>query len=80
MGGYGNFVQVDHGGGVSTGYGHQVNGGIMVSVGQRVEVGQRIGTVGSTGNSTGCHLHFETRQGGVAADPVPLMSARGIRL
>ena len=52
----------------------------MVSVGQRVEVGQRIGTVGSTGNSTGCHLHFETRQGGVAADPVPFMSARGIRL
>jgi murein DD-endopeptidase MepM/ murein hydrolase activator NlpD len=80
MGGYGNFVQVDHGGGVTTGYGHQVNGGIMVSVGQRVEVGQRIGTVGSTGNSTGCHLHFETRQGGVAADPVPFMSARGIRL
>ena len=80
MGGYGNFVQVDHGGGVSTGYGHQVNGGIMVSVGQRVEVGQRIGTVGSTGNSTGCHLHFETRQGGVAADPVPFMSERGIRL
>jgi len=80
MGGYGNFVIVDHGGGVTTAYGHQPNNGIVVGVGQRVEVGQQIGHVGTTGNSTGCHLHFETRVGGVATDPAAFMSARGIRL
>ena len=79
-GGYGNFVLLDNGGGVTTGYGHQPNGGITVSVGQRVEVGQQIGHVGSTGNSTGCHLHFETRVGGTPANPVDFMAQRGIRL
>ncbi|WP_143048651.1 M23 family metallopeptidase [Frigoribacterium sp. MCBA15_019] len=79
-GGYGNFVLIDHGNGVTTGYGHQPNGGIMVSVGQAVGTGQQIGHVGSTGNSTGCHLHFETRVGGVAQNPQPFMADRGIRL
>ena len=79
-GGYGNFVLLDNGGGVTTGYGHQPNGGITVSVGQHVEVGQQIGHVGSTGNSTGCHLHFETRVGGTPANPVDFMAQRGITL
>jgi len=80
MGGYGNFVIVDHGGGVTTAYGHQPNNGIVVRVGDVVQAGQQIGHVGTTGNSTGCHLHFETRVNGNATDPAPFMAARGIRL
>jgi murein DD-endopeptidase MepM/ murein hydrolase activator NlpD len=79
-GGYGNYIQVSHGGGVSTAYGHIVNGGIKVSRGQSVVAGQLIALVGSTGNSTGCHLHFETRVGGASTNPVPFMAARGVRL
>ncbi|ROQ37195.1 murein DD-endopeptidase MepM/ murein hydrolase activator NlpD [Frondihabitans sp. PhB188] len=79
-GGYGNFVLIDNGSGISTGYGHIVDGGIHVAVGQTVTVGQIVAQVGSTGWSTGCHLHFETRVGGVAQDAVPFMSARGVTL
>jgi murein DD-endopeptidase MepM/ murein hydrolase activator NlpD len=79
-GGYGNFVIINHGGGLTTGYGHIVDGGILVHVGEAVGAGQQIARVGSTGNSTGCHLHFETRPGGVAVDPVPFMRARGVEL
>lgn len=79
FGGYGNFVRIDHSGGTATAYGHIVDGGIRVTPGQRVSVGQVIALVGSTGNSTGCHLHFETRQGATTTDPVPFMSARGVR-
>ncbi|MBF4582501.1 M23 family metallopeptidase [Curtobacterium sp. VKM Ac-2865] len=77
-GGYGNEVILDNGGGISTAYGHVVDGGIMVASGQHVEAGQQIAQVGSTGWSTGCHLHFETRVNGAAVDPVPFMAARGI--
>jgi murein DD-endopeptidase MepM/ murein hydrolase activator NlpD len=77
-GGYGNEVILDNGGGISTAYGHIVNGGIMVAAGQHVTAGQQIAQVGSTGWSTGCHLHFETRVNGAAVDPVPFMAARGI--
>jgi len=79
-GGYGNYVRISHGGGVSTAYGHIVNGGIRVANGQSVAAGQLIALVGSTGNSTGCHLHFETRINGGSTDPVPFMSARGVSL
>lgn len=77
-GGYGNEVVIDNGGGISTAYGHIVDGGTLVSVGQHVTAGQQIAKVGSTGWSTGCHLHFETRVNGSAVDPVPFMAARGI--
>jgi murein DD-endopeptidase MepM/ murein hydrolase activator NlpD len=79
-GGYGNFVLIDNGNGISTGYGHIVNGGIHVSVGQPVGPGQPIALVGSTGHSTGCHLHYEVRQNGTAFDAVPFMRSNGIEL
>ncbi|KQO61417.1 M23 family metallopeptidase [Curtobacterium sp. Leaf261] len=79
-GGYGNYVRIDHGNGLKTAYGHIVAGGFRVQPGQRVSAGTLIALVGSTGNSTGCHLHFETRPGGGTTDPVPFMAARGVSL
>ena len=67
-GGYGNYTCIQHGGSLSTCYAHQSR--IGVSVGQSVSSGQVIGAVGNTGNSTGAHLHFETRQGGSPVDPM----------
>jgi len=77
-GGYGNYVRINHGGGVSTAYGHIVNGGFRVSPGQRVSAGQLVALVGSTGNSTGCHLHYEVHINGATTDPAPFMAARGV--
>jgi murein DD-endopeptidase MepM/ murein hydrolase activator NlpD len=68
LGGYGNLVVVDHGGALSTAYGHQSQ--IAVSSGQHVEQGDVLGYVGSTGHSTGPHLHFEVRINGQAVDPL----------
>jgi murein DD-endopeptidase MepM/ murein hydrolase activator NlpD len=76
----GNFIQIDHGDGTSSGYGHIINGGIHVYIGQQVDPGQPIAEVGSTGGSTGCHLHFMIRINGQLTDPVPFMNARGISL
>lgn len=75
MGGYGNAVIVDHGGGISTLYGHLSRIAAAVQVGQPVYVGQLLGVEGSTGASTGLHLHFEVRQGGQPIDPRPWFRA-----
>ncbi|MCA1691847.1 MAG: peptidoglycan DD-metalloendopeptidase family protein, partial [Actinobacteria bacterium] len=67
-GGYGNAVIIDHGGGFSTLYGHMSR--LLVGEGDRTSQGDRIGDMGSTGNSTGPHLHFETRVNGSPQDPI----------
>jgi len=66
-GSYGNLIVIDHGNGVQTRYAHCKDLG--VKVGQKLSAGENIGTVGSTGRSTGPHLHFEVREGGRKLDP-----------
>ena len=68
LGGYGNLVVIDHGNGLAPAYGHQSS--VAVATGQAVSQGQTIGYVGSTGHSTGPHLHFEVRVNGVPVDPL----------
>ena len=76
-GGYGKMVEIDHGNGLSTRYGHLSE--IDVKVGDQIKIGQVIGRVGSTGRSTGPHLHYETRIDGEAVDPQKFLRA-GLRL
>jgi murein DD-endopeptidase MepM/ murein hydrolase activator NlpD len=76
-GGYGRMVEIDHGNGLSTRYGHLSE--IGVKIGDVVKIGQVIGEVGSTGRSTGPHLHYETRIDGEAVDPQKFLRA-GVRL
>lgn len=71
LGGYGLLVQLEHGAGMETRYGHMSR--IAVAEGQRVRKGDVIGYVGSTGRSTGAHLHYEVRIAGEAVNPVPYM-------
>jgi murein DD-endopeptidase MepM/ murein hydrolase activator NlpD len=70
--GYGKLVEVAHGGGVVSMYAHLST--ISVRVGQSVATRTRVGRVGSTGEATGPHLHFEVRVRGAAVDPVPSLS------
>ncbi|TFD55548.1 M23 family metallopeptidase [Cryobacterium frigoriphilum] len=79
-GGYGNWILIDHGEGVATGYAHVATASTRVVVGERISAGQVIAEIGSTGASTGCHLHFEVRLGGIRVDAVPFLHSRGIRL
>ncbi|SDT00168.1 Peptidase family M23 [Paenibacillaceae bacterium GAS479] len=74
--GYGNTVVLDHGNGLWTIYPHMLNGGILVEKGQSVKRGQHIGEVGSTGNSTGNHLHFEVRKNGEPVDPLAYLRGK----
>src|SRR5207237_2729460 len=72
-GGYGRMIEVDHGNGLATRYGHLSE--ILVKVGDAVKIGQVIGAVGSTGRSTGPHLHYQTRPTGAAVDPQKCLRA-----
>ena len=72
-GGYGNLIKVDHGRGIETRYGHLSR--ILVGAGQRITRGQLIGHMGSTGRSTGSHLHYEVRIDGRAVNPIPFMKS-----
>jgi murein DD-endopeptidase MepM/ murein hydrolase activator NlpD len=76
-GGYGRMVEIDHGNGLTTRYGHL--SAIRVKIGESVRIGQTIGDVGSTGRSTGPHLHYETRIDGDAVDPQRFLRA-GVKL
>src|SRR5690606_18128216 len=78
-GGGGNTVTIDHGGGISTRYLHLATPSPL-RLGQAVPLGQRIGLEGSTGDSTGSHLHFEVHVQGDPVDPVPFMAQRGAAL
>lgn len=70
-GGYGNLVELEHGRGIQTRYGHLSS--ILVAPGERVKRGQMIALMGSTGRSTGTHLHYEVRIDGRAVNPVPFL-------
>jgi murein DD-endopeptidase MepM/ murein hydrolase activator NlpD len=72
-GGYGKMVEIDHGNGLITRYGHL--SAIDVEEGQSIRTGQTVGRVGSTGRSTGPHLHYETRVDGEAVDPQKFLRA-----
>lgn len=73
--GYGLLVKIDHGGGIETRYAHLSH--IAVRLGQQVAAGERVGSVGSTGESTGPHLHFELRQGGRPLNPLDHLGFAG---
>lgn len=73
-------IAIDHGGGVTTRYLHMYDSGMLVGVGDKIIAGQQIARVGSSGGSTGCHLHFEVQVNGENVDPEPYMAAVGIIL
>jgi len=73
FGGYGNMVDIDHGKGIATRYGHMSR--IVAHAGEHVRRGELIGYVGSTGRSTGSHLHYEVRIDGHAVNPIPFLQS-----
>ena len=73
QGGYGNMVEISHGNGLATRFGHLSE--ISVKIGQIVRIGEMVGRIGSTGRSTGPHLHYETRINGEAVDPQKFLHA-----
>lgn len=78
FGTYGNWILIDHGNGVTTGYAH--NGSLSAQVGDQVRSGQVIALAGTTGASSGCHVHLEVRSDQNALDPVEFMRQRGVSL
>ena len=79
-GSYGFRIVIDHAGGIQTLYAHLALGSATVAPGDPVQAGTVIAREGTTGQSTGCHLHFETRLNGERVNPVPFLQARGITL
>jgi murein DD-endopeptidase MepM/ murein hydrolase activator NlpD len=73
VGGYGNLIELEHGKSIQTRYGHL--SAILVRPGQRVKRGDLIARMGSTGRSTGSHLHYEVRVDGAAVNPIPFMQS-----
>lgn len=73
--GWGNRIVIDHGYGIQTTYSHIAPGGVFVGTGQRVSTGDHIARMGTTGESTGVHLHFELYVDGARVDPAPFFSA-----
>lgn len=71
--GWGYYVKIDHGNGIQTLYAHMVAGSLTVAPGQQVSQGQQIGTMGTTGSSTGVHLHFEVYLNGSRVNPAPYL-------
>lgn len=78
IGGYGNLVELEHGKGIQTRYGHLAS--ILVGPGKRVKRGEIIGLMGSTGRSTGNHLHYEVRIDGRAVNPMPFLQTNNYLL
>ena len=72
-GGYGNLIEIDHGRGIATRYGHLSQ--VLVSAGDHIARGQLIARMGSTGRSTGSHLHYEVRIDGRPVNPIPFMKS-----
>lgn len=79
-GGFGHLIEIDHGGGVVSRYGHMYADGLLVHVGDHVKAGQQIAKMGSDGLSTGCHLHFEVRINGSNVDPIAYLTKANVRL
>ncbi|WP_448655464.1 peptidoglycan DD-metalloendopeptidase family protein [Microbacterium lacticum] len=77
---WGNYIKIDNGGGIVTGYAHIVTGGFNVGYGQWVNAGDVIAYVGATGLVDGCHLHFEVYWQGVRIDPAPVLYDHGINV
>ena len=71
-------IRIDHGGGLVTKYLHMEADGYLVEVGATVTAGQQIGVTGTSGQSTGCHLHFEVVVDGSRVDPLAFLAARGV--
>jgi murein DD-endopeptidase MepM/ murein hydrolase activator NlpD len=78
FGGYGLYVQLEHGNDLETRYGHMSR--LNVAEGQHIHKGDIVGYVGTTGRSTGPHLHYEVRVSGVAVNPLPYMQSGGVTL
>lgn len=77
-GGFGHLIEVDHGNGVVSRYGHMYSDGVLARVGDQVTSGQQVGRIGSDGVSTGCHLHFEVRINGQNVDPMAFLRQNGV--
>ncbi len=77
-GGYGNYIRIENGDGMGTGYGHILDGGFNVWSGQWINAGQVIAYAGNTGGSFGCHLHFEVYVNDSPINPITFMEGQGV--